>query len=183
VGRSCEAHQRLPLVDLAFSDSATRNVFLPGYLQVLIHRTFKVQPASCYSNVSPSFRVSRTWLACNFCTETSFRTGTCYTPRSANPLFALLVFVLTLVKSTLSEHERLQSWRAWHGRSCQCSSIFSSYPFFFLRGMDNSSTPSPTSIPLYVAHLSCSTLAMGKIGKGTGSFGKRHNKSHTLCRR
>mmetsp|Transcript_122 Transcript_122/g.608 ORF Transcript_122/g.608 Transcript_122/m.608 type:complete len:86 (-) Transcript_122:1199-1456(-) len=24
---------------------------------------------------------------------------------------------------------------------------------------------------------------MGKIGKGTGSFGKRHNKSHTLCRR
>jgi large subunit ribosomal protein L37e len=24
---------------------------------------------------------------------------------------------------------------------------------------------------------------MGKIGKGTGSFGKRHNKSHTMCRR
>jgi ribosomal protein L37E len=24
---------------------------------------------------------------------------------------------------------------------------------------------------------------MGKIGKGTGSFGKRRNKSHTLCRR
>jgi len=24
---------------------------------------------------------------------------------------------------------------------------------------------------------------MGKAGKGTGSFGKRHNKSHTLCRR
>ena len=23
--------------------------------------------------------------------------------------------------------------------------------------------------------------AMGKIGKGTGSFGKRHNKTHTLC--
>ena len=26
-------------------------------------------------------------------------------------------------------------------------------------------------------------LTMGKIGKGTGSFGKRRNKSHTLCRR
>merc|ERR1739848_713790 len=25
--------------------------------------------------------------------------------------------------------------------------------------------------------------AMGKAGKGTGSFGKRHNKSHTLCNR
>jgi large subunit ribosomal protein L37e len=24
---------------------------------------------------------------------------------------------------------------------------------------------------------------MGKCGKGTGSFGLRHNKSHTLCRR
>ncbi|CAL8462401.1 g1934 [Coccomyxa elongata] len=24
---------------------------------------------------------------------------------------------------------------------------------------------------------------MGKAGKGTGSFGKRHNKTHTLCRR
>uniref|UniRef100_A0A061RDA2 Ribosomal protein L37 n=1 Tax=Tetraselmis sp. GSL018 TaxID=582737 RepID=A0A061RDA2_9CHLO len=24
---------------------------------------------------------------------------------------------------------------------------------------------------------------MGKAGKGTGSFGKRHNKSHTTCRR
>ncbi|KAK3271376.1 60S ribosomal protein L37 [Cymbomonas tetramitiformis] len=24
---------------------------------------------------------------------------------------------------------------------------------------------------------------MGKAGKGTGSFGKRRNKSHTLCRR
>ena len=24
---------------------------------------------------------------------------------------------------------------------------------------------------------------MGKKGKGTGSFGKRHNKTHTLCRR
>jgi len=24
---------------------------------------------------------------------------------------------------------------------------------------------------------------MGKKGKGTGSFGKRKNKSHTLCRR
>jgi ribosomal protein L37E len=24
-------------------------------------------------------------------------------------------------------------------------------------------------------------VAMGKIGKGTGSFGKRHNKTHTLC--
>ena len=24
---------------------------------------------------------------------------------------------------------------------------------------------------------------MGKAGKGTGSFGKRHNKSHTVCRR
>eukprot|EP00803_Ostreobium_quekettii_P009735 evm.model.scf_555EXC.4 EVM.evm.TU.scf_555EXC.4 scf_555EXC:29812-30117(+) len=24
---------------------------------------------------------------------------------------------------------------------------------------------------------------MGKTGKGTGSFGQRHNKSHTLCRR
>merc|ERR1712100_152406 len=24
---------------------------------------------------------------------------------------------------------------------------------------------------------------MGKIGKGTGSFGKRHNKTHTLCPR
>merc|ERR1712019_91899 len=27
------------------------------------------------------------------------------------------------------------------------------------------------------------TVAMGKIGKGTGSFGKRHNKTHTLCPR
>merc|ERR1712113_627504 len=27
------------------------------------------------------------------------------------------------------------------------------------------------------------TASMGKIGKGTGSFGKRHNKTHTLCRR
>ncbi|KAK9867321.1 hypothetical protein WJX84_007016 [Apatococcus fuscideae] len=24
---------------------------------------------------------------------------------------------------------------------------------------------------------------MGKAGKGTGSFGKRHTKTHTLCRR
>lgn len=24
---------------------------------------------------------------------------------------------------------------------------------------------------------------MGKCGKGTGSFGLRHNKSHTICRR
>merc|ERR1711865_52598 len=24
---------------------------------------------------------------------------------------------------------------------------------------------------------------MGKINKGTGSFGKRHNKTHTTCRR
>merc|ERR1712228_557635 len=28
-----------------------------------------------------------------------------------------------------------------------------------------------------------SPVAMGKIGKGTGSFGKRHNKTHTLCPR
>jgi len=26
-------------------------------------------------------------------------------------------------------------------------------------------------------------VAMGKAGKGTGSFGKRRNKSHTLCNR
>ena len=43
--------------------------------------------------------------------------------------------------------------------------------------------PLPVIVPVWLFWRAGKVGAMGKCGKGTGSFGLRHNKSHTICRR